>query len=483
MAMTAAPAIVWFRRDLRLGDNPALTAAQQSGRPVVPLYVLDESSAVRPLGSASRWWLDKSLRVLAVSLLAIGSRLVLRRGPAEAVLPDLAREIGAAAVSWSRVFDAGAPARDAALHGALSAMGVAVEVLDGNYLNAPDAVRNGQGWPYRVFTPYWRKARTAIDGVSPLPAPADLRPSSRWPASDDLASWGLHPTRPDWSFGFDIWSPGEAGAARALDIFVTERLGEYAAARDRPDKPGTSTLSPHLAFGEISPRQVACALFMGRDALGAPDDQVEKALAELGWREFNAQLLHHNPAMANAPLDRRFEAFQWEQDSTGFEAWRRGRTGYPAVDGAMRQLWTTGWMHNRMRMVAASFLVKDLLIDWREGEAWFWDTLVDADPANNAANWQWVAGSGADAQPFHRIFNPLTQGERFDPEGAYVRRWVPELAGLPDRFIHTPWTAPAGVLREARVRLGEDYPQPIVDHAQARTRALERFRMIRGSKG
>jgi deoxyribodipyrimidine photo-lyase len=459
-------ALVWFRRDLRLADNPALAAAVSSGRPVVCLFVLDESPASRPLGGAARWWLDKSLRALAASLEAIGGRLILRRGDPRVQVPALAAEIGAGLVTWNRLYEPAVVERDAALKADLKAAGIEVRSFNAALLNEPWTVRTGAGGPFQVFTPYWRAARAQIGAVELAPEPAALAPPASWPASEAIDAWRLHPHHPDWSGGFTPWRPGEAGALARLDRFLLKGLPGYGARRDQPGDDAGSGLSPHLHWGEIGPRQI----WRRAMELAAPPAQdLDKFLAELGWREFNHQLLFHHGDLAQTNVRRAFDAFGWREDPSA----RAGRTGHPMVDAGLRELWATGFMHNRVRMIAASFLIKHLLIDWREGERWFWDTLVDADLASNAANWQWVAGCGADAAPFFRIFNPITQGEKFDPRGAYVRRWVPELARLPDDALHAPWTAPPGVLAAAGVRLGRDYPRPIVDHAFARQRALD----------
>jgi deoxyribodipyrimidine photo-lyase len=461
--------IVWFRNDLRLADNPALIAGLGSGRPVVAVYVLDEVTAgVRPPGAASRWWLSHSLESLDASLHALGSRLILRRGPAEQAIASLAAECDAEAVYWNRIYDQGSRERDARLKLALSQRGVAAESLKANLLFEPWEVKTVAGEPFRVFTPFWRACRNLPSPGQPLPAPKRLPAPEAWPASDRLADWRLLPRAPDWSGGLGAsWAPGETGAIARLTAFLDETVEHYREARDLPAVDGTSRLSPHLAFGEISPRQIwRAATTRGHSAA------TEKFPAELGWREFAYNLMFHFGDLARRNFRPEFDAFPWSDDSNAVEAWRRGRTGYPIVDAGMRQLWTTGWMHNRVRMIVASFLTKDLLVDWRVGERWFWDTLVDADPANNSAGWQWVSGSGADAQPYFRIFNPVLQGEKFDPTGDYVRRWVPELAGLPDKAIHRPWTSvqrpPAGI-----------YPEPVVDHGKARDRALAAFRSLK----
>ena len=474
-----APVVVWFRRDLRLGDNPALSDAVRSGRPIIPLYVLDETQGLRAPGGASLWWLGKSLERLAASLEALGSRLVLRRGAAGAVLEALVRETGAAKVLWNRLYDPGVMDRDAALKAAFKSDGVAVESFNASLLSEPWTVRNKSAEPFKVFTPFWRAARASLDLTQLHPAPAALTAPEAWPASQRLENWSLQPTKPDWSGGFDIWTPGEAGARARLNDFLAGGLAYYAEGRDVPAAGAVSRLSPHLHFGEISPRQVWAALDDAVEAKPALDRNAEKFRAELGWREFSHSLLFHNPALESQNFKRAYDAFPWRDDPDAFTAWSRGRTGYPMVDAGMRELWATGFMHNRVRMLAASFLVKHLLIDWRLGEAWFWDTLVDADRANNAAGWQWVAGSGADAAPYFRIFSPMGQGEKFDADGHYVRRWVPELAQLPNDVIHSPWTADPLILRAAGVTLGKTYPHPIVDHGFARDRALQALKQTK----
>jgi deoxyribodipyrimidine photo-lyase len=473
-----SPVVVWFRRDLRLDDNPALVEAAATGRPVVPVYVLDDRIEGRPLGGAARWWLDKSLRALATRLESIGSRLVLRSGESGAALRALLAETGAGAVYWNTLWEPPARARDDALSAELARGGVEVRTFNASLLAEPGSVLTGSGEPYKVFTPFWRALRPRLD-PAPRPAPRRLEVPGSWPASERIDAWGLHPTKPDWSKGFVVWTPGEQGAAERLDAFVRHALSDYPAGREIPGAEGSSRLSPHLHWGEISPNRVFRAVCGAAHAQEAGDDACEKLLSELGWRDFSAHLLHHFPHLPTRAFKPAFDRFPFRRDPTALEAWRRGRTGYPIVDAGLRQLWTTGWMHNRVRMIVSSFLVKDLLIDWREGEAWFWDTLVDADQATNAASWQWIAGSGVDAAPFFRVYNPVTQGEKFDPEGAYVRKWAPELADLPDRLIHAPWTATDVELAAAGIRLGETYPRPIVDHARARERALAALRSLK----
>ena len=472
------PVILWFRRDLRLADNPALDWALASGRTVIPAYIHDEAVEDRPLGAASRWWLDKSLRALATSLEAAGSRLVLRAGSAPEVLKALADETGAGALTFNRLHDPGAAEREQGVRAALPSLDVAD--FAASWLAEPGTVLTGTGGPYKVFTPFGRTVRANLD-LPMLSSPPERIPAPEaWPNSEAVDSWRLHPAGPDWSAGFADWTPGEAGARERLIDFVDSGLGDYVRGRDAPGlKDGTSSISPHLRFGEIAPWRLAIAVQEAARRNPGFDTAADKFTGELAWRDFGAHLLFHFPTMPRANMRPEFDRMVWRDDPEGFEAWTRGRTGYPIVDAGMRQLWTTGWMHNRVRMIVASFLVKDLLIDWRRGEAWFWDTLVDADPASNAMNWQWSAGSGVDAAPYFRVFNPALQGERFDAAGAYVRRWVPELAGVPDRWIHRPDAAPPLLLAEAGVRLGRDYPAPIVDHGAARTRALEAWRTLK----
>ncbi len=478
--VSESPVIVWFRQDLRLADNPALHAAAKSGKPIIALYILDECPGVRPLGGAARWWLGRSLQALGDDLKARGSRLMLRRGDALQVLSRLIRETGADTVHWNRLYDGGAVARDKRIKARLADGGVTCESFNAALLNEPWTVKTGAGGSFKVFTPYWRAARAMIDNPGTTPAPRRLASPDAWPATKRLSAWRLQPTKPDWSTGFADWRPGEAGAMARLRGFLETGIGDYAEARDIPGKHGTSRLSPHLHFGEIGPRQIWAAAQSAVARGVASENQVESFLREVGWREFNHHLIFHRPQIERENFNERFDAFPWRDDHSLLGDWQKGQTGYPMVDAGLRELWTTGWMHNRVRMVVASFLVKHLLIDWRQGEAWFWDTLVDADLANNVCNWQWVAGSGADAAPYFRIFNPTLQGERFDPDGAYVRRWVPELARLPARLMHQPWTADATILAAAGVILGKTYPKPIVGHGQARARALEAYAELTG---
>ena len=446
--------LIWFRDDLRLADNPALTAACEAGRPVVCLYVLDEESeGMRPLGGAARWWLHGSLDRLGAALAGHGQKLILRRGPAGAIVPDVARSAGVARVYWNRRYGRETEV-DAAVTAKLRAASVTVESFQANLLFDPAEIVSRAGEPFSVYSAFFRAGLARGEPRPPLPAP------TRWPvadlriASDALESWHLLPSKPDWAAGLrQSWTPGEAGAEERLQTFLAEALPRYGEARDFPGESGTSRLSPHLRFGEISPYRIWHAVEQ------ASGHGAAKLRAELGWREFAYHLLGRHPDLASKNIKPAFDRFPWAMPHMHIlAAWQKGLTGYPIVDAGMRQLWQTGWMHNRVRMIVASFLTKHLLIDWRVGEAWFWDTLVDADIASNPMNWQWVAGSRRRRAPYFRIFNPLTQGEKFDADGAYVRRYVPEIADLPDDFIHKPWEAPPLVLAAAGVRLGRDYP-------------------------
>ncbi|WP_416899220.1 MAG: cryptochrome/photolyase family protein [Minwuia sp.] len=478
--MSQSPVICWFRRDLRLADNPALTAAAGTGRPVICLYVLDdETPGEWRMGGASRWWLHNALEALATDLHKRNNRLILRRGRADEVLDDVIDESGAEAVYWNRLYDPAEIERDKRIKAALKDRGLMAESCRGNLGFEPWTIRTGSGDPYKVFSPFLKACLAADPPAAPLPAPEGIGVPGDWPASEDLDSWGLLPTKPDWAGGLrDSWTPGEAGAADRLESFLAGDLDDYAKGRNYPDRDVTSRLSPHLHFGEISVNQIWQRIdFAEKD--GAKS--VGKFRSEVVWREFSHHLLFHFPDLPENNWRRKFDDFPWREDSDALTAWQKGRTGYPMVDAGMRELWHTGYMHNRVRMIAASFLIKHLLLHWRHGEDWFWDTLVDADLANNSASWQWVAGSGADAAPYFRIFNPIKQGQDYDPKGVYIRRWVPEIAGLPDKHLHAPWEAPAEVLKVARVELDRDYPRPIVDHPAARRRALDAFEAIKGS--
>lgn len=473
------PVIVWFRQDLRLAGNPALTAAARAEAPIVAVYVLDdETPGGWAMGGASRWWLHHSLTSLGRDLEALDVPLVLLSGKADERIADLARETGASSVFWNRCYEPFARKRDAALKEALKSGGVEAHSFNGSLLAEPWTVATKDGGPYRVFTPYYRALEAMQDDVSPLPAPDRLNAFRGDLTSETLDDWKLLPTAPNWASGFEeVWTPGEHGALARLERFIDGHVTAYADTRNLPATPGTSGLSPHLHFGEISPRQV-WARVMAEAPAGKGRETFCK---EIGWREFSYHLLYHYETLPDANYQPKFDHFPWANSDAAFQAWTRGRTGYPIVDAGMRELWYSGWMHNRVRMICASFLTKHLLIDWRKGEQWFWDTLVDADLASNSTSWQWVAGSGADAAPYFRIFNPVSQGEKFDAKGEYVRRWVPELKDLPDKLIHAPWTATQAELARAGITLGTTYPKPVIDHSRARERALAAFATLKGA--
>lgn len=470
-AGTDAPVLIWFRHDLRLFDHPALLAAIRTRRPVIPVHVLDDAApgAWRP-GGAARWWLHHSLSALGTALKAAGSRLILRRGPWAEVLPALVRESGAVAVHAGRLHEPWARAADGAVAAALP---VPVHFHRTATLFDPETMRGRQGTPFTVYTPFARACLSAAPPAPPEAAPERIPAPATWPRSETLAEWDLLPDDAGQAQRLaQVWTPGEAAAQRRLADFVDDALDRYAGARDHPGTEGTSRLSPHLRWGEVSPATVWHA---AATAAGHRGQGLEAFQKELLWREFAIHLLRHHPHLPAQPLSRAFAAFPWRDAPDALRAWQEGRTGYPTVDAGMRQLRDTGWMHNRVRMITASFLVKHLLLPWQAGARWFWERLVDADLAANSASWQWVAGSASGANPFFRIFNPLLQGERFDPDGRYVRRHVPELAQLPDAFMHRPWEAPAAVLAAAGVTLGRTYPPPMVDHGAARRRALDAF--------
>ena len=478
--------VLWFGRDLRLADNYALAAAVSRGQVIIPLFILDdEDSGHWAAGGASRWWLHGSLEALSDALKRRGTQLVLRRGKAEAVIDQIIQQTGATAVYWNRRYEPWARARNERLKQGLTERGIDAKSFNSALIREPWAIKTKNGDPYRVFTPFWKALRACgVDDIVPAP-PRRLAAPATFPDSDSLANWALLPRTPDWAAGLrDSWQPGEKGAQQRLRKFAEDAARGYRDTRNIPGLKGTSRLSPHLHFGEIGPRQVWRTLTAHAAAqAGDPmDGGVETFLSEIAWREFSYHLLFHFPTLPSEPLRQEYRAFPWVNDPVLLAAWQRGMTGYPIVDAGMRELWTTGWMHNRVRMIVASFLIKDLLVDWRQGEAWFWDTLVDADLASNSASWQWVAGCGADAAPFFRVFNPSLQGAKFDPAGVYVRRWVPELAKLPDSLLHEPWAARPTELADAGLKLGRDYPLPIVDHATARQRALAAFQRIKSGK-
>ncbi len=481
--MKNTPAIVWFRLDLRLADNPALHAAIQRDA-VIPVFIhAPEEEAPWPPGGATKWWLHQSLRVLDASLRECGSRLILRRGPALETLRALIQETGAGAVFWNRRYEPAVIARDARVKESLRNNGVKSESFNAALLHEPWMIKNKSDRPFQVFTPFWKQCLNETDPAEPLPAPAKISAPVKWTESLALDELELEP-KIKWAEGMRAaWSPGEAGARTQLEKFLAVAFVNYSVDRNRPDLTGTSRLSPYLHFGEISPRQIWHAIRRHAEAekISKTVWRSSQFLAEIGWREFAHHLLFHFPHTPTEPLRADFKKFPWRADKRPLQSWQKGQTGYPIVDAGMRELWTTGWMHNRVRMIVASFLVKDLLLSWRDGAAWFWDTLVDADLAQNTSGWQWTAGCGADAAPYFRVFNPMSQGEKFDPRGNYVRRWCPEISKLPNEWLHRPWEAPVEILARAGVQLGRDYPKPVVNHAVARVAALKAFAGIRGS--
>jgi deoxyribodipyrimidine photo-lyase len=471
---TSAPTLVWFRQDLRLADNPTLIAAVRRGAPIIPLFILDEDSpGIRPIGGAARWWLHKGLEALRADLEKLGLHLVLRRGAAGPIIERLVEEQGVDAVYWNRLYDPASRRRDEAIKSTLKDQGRTVESFNSLLLFEPWQVKTKQGGPFQVFTPFWRAANEQVPIARPLLAPDGPLAGKTGVKSDTLADWHLLPSQPDWSGGLrSHWTAGEAAARDRANEFLDDRLDVYRQQRDRPDLDISSHLSPYLRFGEISPRQLWTATDH-RTGGEITSGGAESFLRELGWREFCHHLLFHQEDLTSTPLRPEFAEFPWRHDADDLAAWQKGLTGYPIVDAGMRQLWATGWMHNRVRMVVGSMLVKQLLLPWQLGEQWFWDTLVDACPASNPASWQWVAGCGADAAPYFRIFNPILQGEKFDPKGSYVRRWVPELRDVDDQFIHQPWKAP---------RAAKAYPAPIVDLGSSRARALDAYASIKKSE-
>ncbi|MCQ8239807.1 cryptochrome/photolyase family protein [Rhizosaccharibacter radicis] len=482
-ANSSRATLLWFRQDLRLEDNRALHAAADTSLPVVFLFVLDDGAAGDwKAGGAGRWWLHGSLSSLAASLEARGARLILRRGDATAIVPALAAEIGAGEVHCGLPHEPWMRKLDEQVAAALEKAGrrlVAHRVATTMDL---DAVWSKSGTRFGVYSPFARACRAAGAPDAPLSPPRTLACPGPQPSSDALDNWNLLPTRPDWAGGLrNSWQPGEAGAQARLKRFLDGHLDGYGASRDAPgEADGTSMLSPHLHWGELSPNQVWHA---AHDSIGGSAGRragFETFESELLWHDFSAYVLRHNPALPDRPVRGAFERMEWRRDPAALQAWQQGRTGVPIVDAGMRQLWRIGWMQNRARMITASFLVKHLLLPWQEGERWFWDTLVDADLATNSVSWQWIAGSGIDSQPFFRVFNPVTQSRRYDRNGTYIRRWVPELRELPDRWLHAPWEAPEGVLTEAGITLGQDYPRPLVDLSEGRNRALAAFRRIAG---
>lgn len=476
--MSTAPAIIWFRQDLRTQDNPALNSAYEDSKPVIPVYIYDEEAAGDwAFGGAAKWWLHRSLEKLKENL---SGHLILRKGNALDELQDVIEKSGADTVYWNRCYEPWRIKRDMNIKKTLKDMDLNVQSFNGCLLYEPQNVLKDDGTPYLVYTPFFKNACLKKNGDPPKPSP---RPERLTYGDDNVKSLeiddlGLLPDH-DWYQKLEqYWTPGEDGAATRLDDFLDGALSRYDKGRDRPDKAGTSRLSPHLHWGEISPREVWHAVRARQQAENLGKD-AETFLSELGWREFSYNLLYHFPDFPDKNHKDKFDAFPWEKDDNALKKWNWGNTGYPIVDAGMRQLYEEGWMHNRVRMIVGSFLVKDLRIHWLDGEKWFWDCLVDADLASNSAGWQWVAGCGADAAPYFRIFNPVRQSEKFDPNGDYIRHYVPELKNLDKKHIHAPWDAPDDVLDNAGITLGEDYPEPMVDHSEERDKALKAFQSIK----
>ncbi len=476
------PAICWFREDLRVSDNPALSAACETGRDVLCIYIYDTFSRTKAFGGAKKWWLHKSLEAFSNQLIQLGGKLHILHGEAETLLPELVKNTQAKAIFWNRRYGEYEREIDGALKIKFAENELEVKSFNGHLMYEPWEIKTQAKTPMKVFTPFWRAARALRDVDIPCLTPKFIKPYNKKVDSEVLLeNLKLLPTQPDWSAGMDAeWQPGAEGAKKRVAAFLSEGIMGYSEKRNLPGQLHTSKLSPHLHHGEISAREVWYELMLRveKGKLKGFEKDVQVFQSELGWREFSYNLLFNFPKLDTENFQTKFNNFAFVRDDQGLKAWQRGQTGYPIVDAGMRQLWQTGWMHNRIRMVTASFLIKHLMIDWREGEAWFWDTLCEADLASNSASWQWVAGSGADAAPYYRIFNPVTQGEKFDSDGAYVRKFVPELAKLPQKYLHKPWTAPLSVLAEAGVKLGKNYPQPIVDHEFARKRALDSFKSI-----
>ena len=457
-----------------------MVSAVARGGSVIPVFIWSpEEEGLWADGAASRWWLHFSLTELGKRLKTLGSRLIVRQGQSLSVLRDLVAETGASAVFWSRRYEPDAIRRDTAVKAGLKQDGVLAESFNGSLLYEPWEIKSKTGGPYKVFTPFSKACLSHAEPELPLATPSHVTAPARWPQSLAIDDLHLLPTIA-WDAGMrEMWQPGCAQTETLLEKFLPTGVAEYSEERNRPDHSGTSRLSPALHFGELSPRQVWHAVSRHLGEAAALPKVGEPYLRQLLWREFAHHLLFHFPQTPTEPLREEFSRFPWLKNAKQLRAWQRGQTGYPIVDAGMRELWTTGWMHNRVRMIVASFLVKDLLLPWQAGAEWFWDTLVDANLANNTLGWQWTAGCGADAAPYFRIFNPVSQGEKFDPEGAYVRRWVPELTELPNEWIHQPWNAPPMALHEADVKLGKTYPKPLVDHGEARQAALEALSQIR----
>ena len=467
--------ILWFRVDLRLSDNPALKKAIDLNLPVLPIFIYDEEDAQsRSLGAASKWWLHKSLENLSNELELVGSKLLIFKGKAEEVLQKLIYDTRATNVLWNRRYEPWAVKRDRLIKEKLSAQSINIMSFNGSLLYEPWEIKSKIGNPLKVFTPYKRALLS-----KGIPEPVNSKPTkllspTEWPVSQSIDKLKLIENK-SWSIKFhNYWEPGSNKAKEKLEIFKSDALHDYNINRDIPSIEGTSKLSPHLRFGEISPKEVLNSINHIEE-----NDGINVYKSEIIWREFSHNLLWYFPNIHNTPIKNEFEKFEWDNNEANLIAWKKGLTGYPIVDAGMRELWATGWMHNRVRMIVASFLTKHLLLPWQLGEEWFWDTLLDADPASNTSGWQWVSGCGADAAPYFRIFNPIFQGEKFDPDGKYIKKFIPELNKLPKKFIHEPWKADSAILKNSDIKLGDTYPNPIVDHKFARERALNKYAELR----
>jgi deoxyribodipyrimidine photo-lyase len=478
------PILLWLRKDLRLSDHPSLTAAIQTGHPVIPLYIHSPNSQDPKQGAASKWWLHHSLLSLRGDLKRIGGNLIIKTGEPASILATLCKSTSSAAVYVSRGYEPSMDAADQTLAEQMKQVGIQWHSFPGHLLREPDSVRNQSGKPFQVFTPFWKTVSQTLESPTLLPPPTHWPSPRSWPKSDPLEACQLL-SKIGWDAGFSkAWNPGESGALDNIRRFCSESFDAYQVDRDFPGTNGTSKLSPHLHLGEITPRQIWHQCLRGAVRSGKPESSIIQStfMREIGWREFAHHLLIHFPSTIHHPLRPEFASFPWQTDSAMLEAWQKGQTGYPIVDAGMRELWATGWMHNRVRMIVGSFLVKHLLMDWKEGTEWFWDTLVDADLANNTLGWQWIAGCGADAAPYFRIFNPITQSEKFAGDGNYIRKWVPELKWLPTVYLHAPWKATESILKDANLRLGKTYPKPMVNHMIARETALEAYQRMKSTR-
>lgn len=469
-----APSIVWFRQDLRVEDQPALNAAIEKGGPIIPLFIWapDEEKEWEP-GAASRWWLHGALSRLQKKLKELGLDLIFRQQPTVQAILEITKETGADALFANQRYEPDAVKQEHLIKAELKKNHIQVHFFNGSLLFDPWEILNKQQKPYQVFTHFWKFCTAFCECQPSILTPKSVFTYTGSIRSDLLEQLNLLPVI-RWDQGlYNRWQPNTLNSCDFLQKAIDSTIIHYNQTRDLLAEEGTSSLSPYLHYGEISPRMIWNEV---KKKLGTQGD-AEIFLRQIGWREFAYYLLYHFPHMPSQPLKSSFNTFNWGNNSSLLHAWQKGMTGYPVVDAAMRQLWQTGWMHNRARMIAGSFLVKDLLIDWRKGARWFWDTLVDADLANNSMGWQWISGCGVDAAPYFRIFNPVTQGEKFDPNGEYIRRWVPELSALSNRWIHKPWETPVPLLKEAGVQLGINYPAPIVDHAVARKKALNIYKI------